>query len=446
MEMIESIFKAINNVAWGPAMLVLLGGTGLYLTIGLRLFSFRKIPYAFSRLWSGRQGSGDGEISPFNALMTALAATIGTGNIAGVATAIFIGGPGALFWMWITALVGIATKFAEILLAVHYRETTPSGNYVGGAMYFIKNGLGAKWQWMGTLFAFFCVVASFGIGNLVQCNAIAESITASFNIPSWITAVALLLLVAAVLLGGLKRIGEVAGKVVPTMALVYTLIALYVLIVNIAEVPRVFLWVLQDAFTPTAAQGGFAGATVMMAIRMGMARGIFSNEAGLGSAAIAHATAATSSPVNQATIGMLGVFIDTIIICSMTGFAILVTGVWTSGLNGASLTMAAFNSVIPHGDILVTVCLLFFAFTTTLGWCVYGERCAIYLFGDKALMPFRIIFTLVIPIGALVKLDLVWLIADTFNALMAIPNLLGLLLLSPVLFKLVRDYEAGNDK
>ena len=439
-----SILGEINNIVWGPGMLVLLVGTGLYLTLGLRLFSFRKIPEGFASLWHGRQGCGDGELSPFNALMTALAATIGTGNIVGVATAIFIGGPGALFWMWMTALVGMATKFSEVLLAVHYRETTPEGNYVGGAMYFIKNGLGPKWKWLGTLFAVLVTVACFGIGNLVQCNAISESMANTFKIPGWVTGLLLFLIMGGVLLGGLKRVGEVAGKVVPAMSVVYILISCIVIFANITEVPRVFWWVIMDAFTPTAATGGFAGATVMMAIRMGMARGIFSNEAGLGSAPIAHATAATNSPMRQAIIGMLDVFIDTIIVCSMTGFAILVTGMWNNeaGYRGAAITINAFESVMPGiGGILVSICLLFFAFTTALGWCVYGERCALYLWGDKALKPFRAIYTIVVPVGCVTQLDVVWLIADTFNALMAIPNLVGLLLLSPVIFKIVREYE-----
>lgn len=445
MEMFMSVLGEINNIVWGPGMLILLVGTGLYLTIGLRLFSFRKIPHGFANLWKGRKSSGHGEISPFNALMTALAATIGTGNIVGVATAIFIGGPGALFWMWMTALAGMATKFSEILLAVHYREKTPQGNFVGGAMYFIKNGLGEKWKWLGTAFALLTVVACFGIGNLVQCNAISEAMLNTFSIPNWVTGIILFGVMSGVLLGGLKRIGEVAGMVVPIMAAVYIVLALIVLIVYADQIPRVFMWVIMDAFTPTAATGGFAGATVMMAVRMGMARGIFSNEAGLGSAPIAHATAATDDPMNQATLGMLDVFIDTLIVCSMTGFAILVTGMWNNelGYKGAAITINAFEAAMPGiGGLLVSICLLFFAFTTALGWCVYGERCAIYLFGDKALKPFRFLYTIVIPIGCITQLEVVWLLADTFNALMAIPNLVGLLLLSPVIFKLVREYEA----
>ena len=376
--------------------------------------------------------------------MTALAGTIGTGSIVGVATAILSGGPGALFWMWCTAMVGMATKFSEILLAVRYREVTPAGNFVGGAMYFIKNGLGEKWKWLGGLFAIFAAITCFGTGNAVQTNAISGVLWGTFGVPTWITALILFLLIASVLLGGLRRIGSVAGKIVPFMAILYTLASLLIIILNIKEVPAMFLHVIEEAFTPTAAQGGFAGATAMMAVRFGMARGIFANEAGLGSGPIAHATA-TSTPIRQATIGMLDVFITTMIVCSMTGFAILVTGQWTSGLTGAAMTSAAFETSLPGiGGIAVTICLTFFAFTTALGWCVYGERCAIYFFGDKAQIPFRIVYCIAIPVGVLTQLDVVWLLADTCNALMAIPNLIAILLLSPVLFKLVKEDESKD--
>ena len=384
-----------------------------------------------------------GELSPFNALMTALAGTIGTGSIVGVATAILAGGPGALFWMWCTALVGMATKFAEILLAVHYRETTPTGNIVGGAMYFIRNGLGARWRWLGTAFACFAAITCFGTGNAVQANAIAGVLREALHIPTWITALVLFSVVATVILGGVRRIGNVAGRIVPVMVFIYIVSALIILALNITHVPAMLSLVVTQAFTPTAAGGGFAGATVMMAIRYGMARGVFANEAGLGSGPIAHATA-TSTPVRQATIGMLDVFITTMIVCSMTGFAILVTGQWNaSGVQGASLTAQAFESALPGvGALIVAVSLVLFAFTTILGWCVYGERSAIYLFGDKIMRPFRVLYTLVVPVGALVQLDLVWLLADIFNALMAVPNLIGVLLLSPVVFKMAREAEA----
>ena len=383
-----------------------------------------------------------GEISPFNALMTALAGDIGTGNIVGVATAIFIGGPGALFWMWMTALVGMATKFSEVLLAVRFRERTPAGNWVGGAMFFIKNGLGHRWAWLGGAFALFGIVACIGTGAMVQSNAIGGVLDASFGVPHIVTAVILFLLAGAVLLGGVKRIGTVAGRIVPLMALCYAAMSLLVIIMHIDQVPHIFLMVIRDAFTGTAAQGGFAGASVMMAIRMGMARGIFSNEAGLGTAPMAHAAATSSSPMVQASIGMLDTFVDTIIICSLTAFALLITGEWCSGQNGAAMTSTAFESILPGvGGVVVAACLSMFAFTTAMSWCVYGERCAIYFFGDRAQMPFRIVYCIAIPVGILIKLDVVWLLADTCNALMAIPNLIAILLLSPVLFRMVREGE-----
>ncbi|WP_446423905.1 alanine/glycine:cation symporter family protein [Mailhella sp.] len=436
---------SINNFVWGPCMLVLLFGTGLYLTVGLRFFTFRNFGRGLRHAWAGRFIRSDkGEISPFNALMTALAADIGTGNIVGVATAIFIGGPGALFWMWMTALVGMATKFCEILLAVHFREKTPAGNWVGGAMFFIKNGLGPRWMWLGSAFALFGIVACIGTGAMVQGNAIGGVLEASFSVPPFATAGVILVLSAAVLLGGVKRIAAVAGKVVPLMAVLYVFMAIIVIVMNIDQVPAVFGMVIRDAFSPAAATGGFAGATIMMAIRMGMARGIFSNEAGLGTAPMAHAAAATNSPLTQASIGMLDTFIDTIVVCSMTAFAILVTGEWTSGVQGAALTTGAFEHALPgFGAMMVGICLSLFAFTTATSWCVYGERCAIYFFGDKAQWPFRIVYCLAIPTGILTQLDLVWLIADTCNALMAIPNLIAILMLSPVIFKLVKEHEAS---
>lgn len=446
METFMYWLKQINDVVWGPGMLVLLVGTGLYLTVGLRFFTFRNMGRGLKNLWAGRRNqSTHGEISPFNALMTALAADIGTGNIVGVSTAIYIGGPGALFWMWVTALVGMATKFSEVLLSVHFREKTPAGSWVGGAMYFIKNGLGAKWMWLGSCFAFFGIVACIGTGAMVQGNSIGEALAANLSVPGWLSALLLFVLAGAVLIGGVRRIGYVAGKIVPAMAVVYVLLAVIVIIMNIHHVPSVFANVVKEAFTPTAAQGGFAGASVMLAIRMGMARGIFSNEAGLGTAPMAHAAATSASPLVQASIGMLDTFIDTIIVCSMTGFVILVTGQWTTGQTGAAMTSAAFEMSLPgFGALAVTICLTLFAFTTALGWCVYGERCAIYFFGDKAQIPFRIIYCIAIPVGVLAKLNVVWLIADTCNALMAIPNLIALLLLSPVLFRLVREDESRD--
>ncbi len=445
-KMITDFLNPINSFVWGPVMLVLLLGTGLFLTLGLRFLTFRRIPQGFKKLWAGRKSRDDvdGELSPFHALMTALAATVGTGNIVGVATAVFAGGPGALFWMWCTAMLGMATKFAEALLAVRYREITPEGNVVGGPMYYIKNGLGPKWAWLGTLFALFGAIAGFGIGNMTQTNSIADAVQANFGIDPTITAIVLMILVGVVLVGGVRRIGAVAGKVVPIMAIFYIIASMLVIILKIDLVPQVFATIIREAFTPSAA----FGASIWLTIRFGVARGVFSNEAGLGSAPIAHATATVKDPVNQALIGMLGTFIDTIIICSMTGFAILVSGVLdpTSGVKGAALTTMAFNTVLDgvlpvgFGGILVTVALCLFAYTTVLGWCVYSERCMIYLFGDKVLKPFRIVFTLVVPIGALAKLEVVWLLSDTLNACMAIPNLIGLVLLSPIIFTMTKEY------
>lgn len=449
METIVSILGAISGFVWGPIMLFFLIGTGIYLTVGLRGYTFRNIPTAFRMLFTGAgEGKGGkGEISAFTALMTAMAGTVGTGSIVGVATALMAGGPGALFWMWCTALVGMATKFSEIVLAMHFRETTPAGNVVGGAMYYIRNGLGPKWRWLACAFAIFTGFSCFGTGNMVQTNAIAGVLHQSMNIPSWATALALFLLIGLVVLGGVKRIGYVAERIVPTMVVVYILAGLFVVICHYDLIIPTLKMVVVHAFTPTAASGGFAGATVMMAIRFGMARGVFANEAGLGSAPIAHATA-ISSPIRQGTLGMLEVFITTFFICTMTGLTILITGQWCAvGAQGASVTALAFESVMPGiGSYIVTLALALFAFTTILGWCVYGERAWMFLFGDKALKPFRIVYTIIIPVGALVQIDFVWLFADVMNGLMAIPNLIGLALLSPIVFKIVRQSRESIQK
>lgn len=447
MVFVESMLQSVKAFMWGPPILVVLLGTGLFLMCALRFMPFFRLGMAFKMLWSGR-GAGhghDGELSPFNALMTALAATIGTGNIAGVATAVFTGGPGAIFWMWCTALVGMATKFSECTLSVHFREVTSDGSYVGGPMYYIKNGLGKNWLWLASAFAFFGSFACFGIGNTTQGNSIAEAFLGTFNIPKVYTALVLTVFVGLVILGGVERIGKVAGKIVPFMAVSYCLGALVVLALNAAQVPQAFWLIFQEAFTPTAAQGGFAGASVMMAIQNGVARGVFSNEAGMGSAPIAHATARTNSAVRQGLIGMLGTFIDTIIVCTMTGLVIVVTGVWTSGATGSQLTTKAFESSLPGvGAPLVALGLVFFAYTTILGWSVYGERCITYLLGPWAVKPFRIVYTLAVPFGALAHLDFVWLLADVLNAFMIIPNLTALLLLSPLVISLTREYFAAQ--
>ncbi|GHT85165.1 sodium:alanine symporter [Betaproteobacteria bacterium] len=453
MQPLSNFIDLLDGIVWGPYVLIpLLLTVGVFLTIGLRFQPWRRLPHAFAVMWKGRHHHPDheGELSPFRALMTSLAATIGTGNIVGVATAILMGGPGAVFWMWMTALFGMATKFCEATLAVKYREVTPDGKFVGGPMYYIKNGLGPDWKWLATLFAIFGTVASFGIGNMAQANAITLNVVNlgsnyGLQLDKEVVAAALFILAALVLVGGVKRIGAVAGTLVPVMALVYVAGSLIVLGIHIDKVPAAFALIFESAFTGHAAVGGFTGATLAMAIRFGVARGLFSNEAGMGSAPIAHATAIVKNPVKQGLLGMLDPFLDTIIVCSMTALVIIVSGQWIApGIDkdAGILTSAAFNSVMPggFGMWLVTIGIVLFAFSTILGWCVYGERCVIYLFGHKAALPFRIFFTLIVPVGALAELKLVWNLSDLFNGLMAIPNLIALLLLSPVVFKLAREF------
>ncbi|MEW8614576.1 MAG: sodium:alanine symporter family protein [Candidatus Thiodiazotropha sp.] len=450
MDSVTELIEWLNGIVWGPLMLVLILGTGLFLMVGLKLMPLARLGYGFRMLWRGREGLGEGEISPFNALMTSLSATIGTGNIAGVATAIAIGGPGAIFWMWCTALVGMATKYAEAVLAVRYREVDDNGNHVGGPMYYIKNGLDAKWAWLGTLFAIFGALAGFGIGNTVQANSVANALSANegLQIAPWVTGLVMAILAALVLIGGIRRIAEVAGKLVPFMAVAYLLSGFVVLVLYAGAIPNALALIVSEAFTPTAATGGFAGAAVWLTIQFGVARGIFSNEAGLGSAPIAHAAAATDNPVRQGSVAMLGTFIDTIIVCSITGLAIVVTGAWTSGETSSALSSLAFETALPGiGSYVVSLGLAVFAFTTILGWSVYGERCVEYLFGIRSITPFRVAWILMIPLGAVAQefLNFVWLVADTLNVLMAIPNLIALLLLSPVVFALTRDYFSQRD-
>ena len=444
LALMTDLIKQLNSIVWGPLMLVLILGTGLILMIGLKGMPIAKLAYGFKMLWAGRETKtqkGEGDIAPFNALMTSLSATIGTGNIAGVATAIFLGGPGALFWMWMTALVGMATKYAEAVLAVHFRETDENGNKVGGPMYYIKNGLSKRFAWLGTTFAIFGALAGFGIGNTIQANSVADVLSSSFGVPPLLTGLVIAVLVAMVLIGGIKRIAHVAGRLVPFMAITYVVAGIVILGLHADKMPAAFELIFIHAFTPIAATGGFAGAAVWAAIRFGVARGVFSNEAGLGSAPIAHAAATTNSPVRQGTIAMIGTFIDTLIICSITGLVIIVSGVWTSGETGATLSSLAFESALPGlGGYIVTFGLSLFAFTTILGWSIYGEKCVEYLFGVRSITPFRILWVIAVPIGAVSNLSFIWLVADTLNALMALPNLIALLLLSPVVFKLTKEY------
>lgn len=451
MEQLTDATAWVNGIVWGPPMLILILGTGLFLMVGLGFMPIRKLGAGFKLLWKSRKGGDakDGEITPFNALMTALSATIGTGNIGGVAVALVIGGPGALFWMWMTALVGMATKYAEAVAAVKYREVDELGNHVGGPMYYIKNGLGSKYGKFATVlamsFAFFGAIAGFGIGNGTQSNAVAGVMKESFHVLPAVTGVVMALLVGLVILGGIKRIAHVAGVLVPFMGLAYVAAGLLVLLINYAAVPDAFALIFKSAFSPAAAGGGAMGYGIMIAIRQGVARGIFSNEAGLGSAPIAHAAAQTTDPVRQGLIGMLGTFIDTIVICSITGLIIITSGAIGSGLQGAPLTQQAFELALPGiGGYLVATALAVFAFTTVLGWSVYGERCVEYIFGIKAIVPFRILWVVAVFAGTQVKLDYMWLLADTLNAMMALPNLIALLLLSPVIFEVTKTYFAQD--
>ncbi len=445
MEALSSIIGDINGIVWGWPMLILILGVGFFMSLGLKLMPILKLGTGFKLLASGTSAKkgeeSEGEIPPYQALMTAMSATVGTGNIAGVATAVFLGGPGALFWMWLTALVGMATKYSEAVLAVKYREVDEEGNHVGGPMYYIKNGMGKKWAWLGTAFAVFGAIAGFGIGNTVQSNSIAQVIEANFAVPTIVTGLVAMVLVGAVLMGGIKRIGSVAGALVPFMAVAYIVAGLIVLSINADQIGPAIALIIDSAFTGHAAEGGFAGAAVWMAIRFGVARGVFSNEAGLGSAPIAHAAAQTKDPVRQGLIAMLGTFLDTLIVCSVTGLVIVTSGLWTSGESGAALTSAAFALALPGvGNYIVAISLAIFAFTTIIGWSFYGERCVEFLFGVKAIKPYRVLWILAVPLGASLSLDFVWLVADTLNAMMAIPNLIAILVLSPVVFKLTREY------
>lgn len=449
MQQLTEWLHTLNSWVWGIPMIVLILGTGFYLQLRLCFMPLRNIAYGFRMIWKSRsvadQSSGD--ISPYAALMTALSATVGTGNIAGVATAIAVGGPGAVFWMWMTALVGMATKYAEVLLAVKYREQNAKGQWVGGPMYAIKNGLGARWRWLATLFALFGGLAGFGIGAMVQANGISSAIQGAFGLQPWITGLVIAVLTGAVVLGGITRIGAVAEKLVPTMCIVYIACVLWVLGHYVEQIPSAFALIFEQAFNPTAAAGGFMGSTVLMAIRMGVARGIFSNEAGLGTAGIAQAAGQTKDPVFSGIVGMMGTFIDTIIVCTMTGLAIVVSGVWSSGASGALLSTQSFESAIPGlGKYLLAISLACFAFTTILGWAYYGEKCWNYLVGPVCEKPFRMLWVIAVFIGAVVTLDVAWLVADTLNALMAIPNLISLLLLSPVVAQMTKDYFEDQRK
>ncbi|WP_319475981.1 sodium:alanine symporter family protein [Marispirochaeta aestuarii] len=443
MEAFKAVLEAVDGIVWGPIMIVLLVGTGIYLTIRLKLIQVSSFGHAIKVIkgdYDHESESKDGEISHFQALSAALSATIGTGNIAGVATAIAIGGPGALFWMWVTAFFGMATKYSSCLLGLKYREIDENGEVTGGPMLYLEKGLGQKW--LGVLFAIFAVVASFGIGNMVQANSVAEPVAATFGLPKWLTGVVMGVLVWLVIVGGIKRIGKVASKIVPFMSVAYVLAAFIVLAVNFSAIPSAFALIFTHAFTPTSASGGFAGAVVLLTMRYGVARGVFSNEAGLGSAPMAHAAAKTDEPVREGLVAMIGPFIDTIIICTMTGLAIVTSGAWDSGLTGAELTSEAFNLALPGvGRYLIAVAIVFFAFSTTVSWSYYGDRCVMYLSGEKQLVrAYRWLYALMIPVGAILKLEIVWTFSDIANGLMALPNIIGLLGLSGTVIALTKTY------
>jgi AGCS family alanine or glycine:cation symporter len=442
--MLLHFFRRLSDVVWGPPMLVLLVGTGIFLTIRLRGLQFSGLLHSLYLALVKRKedNAAEGDISHFQALMTALAATVGTGNIAGVATAIAAGGPGALFWMWITGLFGMATKYAEAVLAVKYREVDEFGTMSGGPMYYLTKGLGAKW--LGVLFAVFASISAFGIGNIVQSNSVAEAVRTSFPmVPSWLVGAVMAIATALVLLGGIKSIGRVASLLVPVMIVFYMLGATVVVAINFRGIPDVFVLVMKGAFTGTAMAGGFLGASVREAIRWGVARGVFSNESGLGSAPIAAAAAQTRNPVTQALVSMTQTFIDTIVVCSFTGFVIISTGLWSSGLTGAELTTRAFNHGLPgnSGGIIVAIGLILFAYSTIIGWSYYGEKSLEYLLGPASVRPYRALFCVMVFVGSVIsKLELVWSFADVMNGLMAVPNLVGLLGLSGVVVAETNKY------
>jgi AGCS family alanine or glycine:cation symporter len=440
----------LSNFIWGPYLLIpLLLFTGVFLTVRLRGLQFRELGPALYLAFVRRKERGaSGDISHFQALMTALAATVGTGNIVGVATAIAIGGPGALFWMWVTGLFGMATKYCEALLSVKYRITDHRGEQAGGPMYYLSRGIPQRQlgRLLGAAFALFTGIAAFGIGNMVQANAVADALDSAFGIPDWQSGMALSIGLALVVLGGIRSIGRVTSVIVPAMIALYLTSAGTVWVVHFDQIGAAFALVFTDAFTGTAATGGFLGSTAAMAIRYGVARGIFSNESGLGSAGIAAAAAQTAEPARQALVSMTQTFIDTLVVCTFTGIAIIATGAWNSAENGVLMTQLAFNSVLPQiGGIVIATSLAMFAFSTILGWCYYGERSIEYLLGERAIVPYRIAFVVVAYVGAIRTLDFVWLFSDVMNGLMALPNLIGLLLLSGVVVTETRSYQERNE-
>jgi len=427
---------------WGWPMLALLLGTGLLITVVTGAVQLRRLGFALREVLARitRPGGGKGDVRPFQAVATALASTVGVGNIAGVATAICLGGPGAVFWLWVSGLLGMATKYAEIVVAMHYREPDSSGTMRGGAMYILKKGL--RLPWLGAAFASLTALAAFGIGNMVQANSVADALKATFSVPTWVTGIVLVALTAMVILGGIKSIARVTEWLVPLMALFYLSGALAVLVLWADKLPHAFRLIFEGAFSGTAAAGGFAGSTMMLALRYGVARGLFSNEAGLGSAPMVHCAADTDHPVRQGMYGIFEVFVDTLLICTATALVILLTGTWNSGLTGAALSAKAFETGLPgtFGSTVVTSGLVLFAYSTLIGWSYYGETGIVYLFGAKAATPYRLAWLAFVYLGATGSLHLIWDIADTLNGLMAIPNLIGLLASIPLLLRLQREF------
>jgi AGCS family alanine or glycine:cation symporter len=447
LEAVQRVNSVVNSFVWGPYMLVLLVGTGVFFTIGTKVFQVSRIKL----WWKGTFGqifntdpkhkTEDSNITPFQAVSTALASTVGTGNIAGVATAIFTGGPGAVFWMWVSGIFGMMTKYAEIVLAVKYRETDADGTHHGGPMYYIQNGL--KLKWLAVVFAIFGTLATFGIGNMTQANAMASSLNESFGIPALASGIAIALICALVIIGGIKRIASVTEKLVPFMAVFYFVGGIIILAMNASKLSAAFGEIFSNAFSLQSAGGGILGYTIMRAMRYGIARGVFSNEAGLGSAPIAHAASRAKEPVEQGLWGVFEVFVDTIIICTISALIILTAGLYNGDISGAPLVMASFtNSLGSFGGIFVTIAILCFSSSTILGWSYYGQQCLHYLLGDNKIvdLTYKVVFSLLTIVGAVGGLTFVWDLADTLNGLMAIPNLIGLLLLSKVVFALTNEY------
>ncbi len=445
MDTIMKINDLVNGIVWGPPILILIVGTGLYVSSRTGFFSIRKLGYVLRntlmKMFSKEQ-VGEGEVTAFQAVATALAATVGTGNIARVATAIALGGPGAIFWMWFAAVLGMTTKFAEVVLAVKFREKTEDGRFLGGPMYYIEKGLG--WKWLAIIFAILGTLASFGIGNMTQSNSVAIALQSTFGVKPIITGIILAIVTGLVIIGGLKRIGAFTEKLVPFMAVIYIVGGLAVILLNISKIPMAFGLIFKNAFTGTAAVGGFAGATIANAMKYGVARGVFTNEAGLGSAPIAHAAATTDHPVRQGLWGVFEVFADTLVIASITALCIVTTGVWETGLTGVELTSAAFDATIPGGRYIVSISLVLFAYSTVLGWEYYGERCLEYLAGTKPILIYRLLWCVLVVVGAIGGLEFMWSLADTLNGMMAIPNLIGVLGLSGVVFKLTKEFFANE--